>query len=328
MPPGRNGEELLALLERAARSAGADIMLQARVTNLCVDAAGRVSGLAILRPDGSTEWLGVDALVLASCGFGGNAERIARHIPEMAGARYFGHEGNRGDAVDWGEQLGAALADLTAYQGLGTLADPQAIVVPHPLILEGGWMVNQLGQRFTHENANISGLCVPVNQQSDSRAWVIFDEQRHAACMLHSVEQRQLQESGAIRRGGSLDELAVRCGLPAGSLVAEAQHIEASRPGNDRFGRSFGQAPPLVSPYCAIRVTGALFHTQGGLVIDDRARVQRCSGGAFENLFAGGGAARSISGPAVTGYLPGAGLCMAITLGRIAGRSAVEYLRD
>jgi fumarate reductase flavoprotein subunit len=42
------------------------------------------------------------------------------------------------------------------------------------------------------------------------------------------------------------------------------------------------------------------------------------------NLFAGGGAARSISGPEVTGYLPGMGLCMAITLGRLAGRAAAQ----
>ena len=71
-----------------------------------------------------------------------------------------------------------------------------------------------------------------------------------------------------------------------------------------------------------MRVTGALFHTQGGLQIDAQARVLRADGRPLPNLFAGGGAARGISGPAVTGYLPGAGLCTALTLGRIAGESA------
>jgi fumarate reductase flavoprotein subunit len=65
-----------------------------------------------------------------------------------------------------------------------------------------------------------------------------------------------------------------------------------------------------------------LFHTQGGLRVDSDARVLRADGRALPNVFAGGGAARSISGPAVTGYLPGAGLCMALTLGRIAGTAA------
>jgi len=42
------------------------------------------------------------------------------------------------------------------------------------------------------------------------------------------------------------------------------------------------------------------------------------------NLFAGGGTARSISGPGVWGYLPAAGLCMAVTLGRLAGEAAAK----
>ena len=42
----------------------------------------------------------------------------------------------------------------------------------------------------------------------------------------------------------------------------------------------------------------------------------------FPNLFAGGGAAQGVSGPAVWGYLSGNGLLTAITLGRLAGEHA------
>ena len=90
----------------------------------------------------------------------------------------------------------------------------------------------------------------------------------------------------------------------------------------DRLGRSFQGLAPLAPPFFAVRVTGALFHTQGGLLIDAAARVLRADGRALPNVFAGGGAARGISGPDVTGYLPGAGLCTALTLGKIAGDSA------
>ena len=326
MTPGRNGAELVALLDRAAQRAGASSMTEARVVDLCVDRQGTISGVGLERPDASREWLGVEALVLASCGFGGNPRLISEHIPQMANGHYFGHEGNHGDAVIWGKALDAALADMTAYQGLGTLADPQALVVPHPLLLEGGWMVNQRGERFTHENDNISGLCVPVNKQPDSRAWVIFDETRHQTCLQHSAEQRELSAIGAIRRGATLAELAEKCGLPPGALQREAAAIDACRDQGqaDRFNRRFDDIAPLAPEFCALRVTGALFHTQGGLVVDAQARVQRRTGGVFSNLLAGGGAARGISGPDVTGYLPGAGLCMAITLGRIAGQSAAR----
>jgi fumarate reductase flavoprotein subunit len=328
LPPGRNGEELVNLLVAASERAGAELLTEARVIDLFAGADGRVRGLRLQRPDGSREELGCEALVLATCGFGGNRALVAEHIPEMANARYFGHEGNQGDGILWGIALGAAVGDMTAYQGLGTLADPQSVVVPHPLLIEGGILVNAEGVRFTHELANISGMCVPVLAQPRGIAWVIFDRTRHESTLRHSVEQRQLVEIGAIRQAPTLAGLELACQLPAGSLERELAATEAARgPGGvDRFGRSFAGLAPLAPPFYAVRVTGALFHTQGGLEVDADARVLRADGTALPNLFAGGGAARSISGPAVTGYLPAVGLCMAVTLGRLAGRGAARLV--
>jgi fumarate reductase flavoprotein subunit len=67
-------------------------------------------------------------------------------------------------------------------------------------------------------------------------------------------------------------------------------------------------------------VTAALFHTQGGLAVDESARVRRKGGGVFDTLFAAGGAACGVSGTADSGYLSGNGLLAAVTLGRIAGQ--------
>jgi fumarate reductase flavoprotein subunit len=81
---------------------------------------------------------------------------------------------------------------------------------------------------------------------------------------------------------------------------------------------------PLKGPFHAVKVTGALFHTQGGLVIADDARVMRPDGTCFANLFASGGAACGVSGPDVEGYLSGNGLLTAIAFGYLAGRFAAE----
>jgi len=327
LPPGRTGEELESLLLNACARAGVEVMTAAEVTAVYANDDDRVLGVRIHRPGGVVEHLGCDHLILATCGYGGNQEMVARHIPDMAGARYFGHEGNRGDGILWGQALGAAVREMSAYQGLGTLAEPQQIVVPHPLMIEGGFLVNIEGRRFTDELANISGMCVPVLAEPQGIAWVVFDEDRHVACLEHSNDQRQLEEVGAIRRGDSWDALERTCNLPTGSLGKENTKIERLRANGkpDRFGRHFDQrTQPLQAPFCAVRVTGALFHTQGGLLIDENARVLREDGRALPNLYAGGGAARSISGSRVTGYLPGVGLCMAVTLGALAGADAAR----
>jgi fumarate reductase flavoprotein subunit len=73
---------------------------------------------------------------------------------------------------------------------------------------------------------------------------------------------------------------------------------------------------------------GALTHTQGGLEIDTECRVLKRDGTPFPNLFAGGGAARGLSGPSDWGYLSGSGLLMATNTGRLAGEAAAALIRS
>ena len=100
-----------------------------------------------------------------------------------------------------------------------------------------------------------------------------------------------------------------------------------SRSGQDRFGRRFAPDQKCSAPFRAVKVTGALFHTQGGLAIDASARVRRKAGGVFPNLFAAGGAAAGVSGSSAGGYLSGNGLLTATVLGRLAGGSAASMAR-
>jgi fumarate reductase flavoprotein subunit len=73
-------------------------------------------------------------------------------------------------------------------------------------------------------------------------------------------------------------------------------------------------------------VNGALFHTQGGLAVDASGRVLREDGSALPNLYAGGGAARGVSGPSCWGYIAGNGLLTATTFGRLAGAAAARQV--
>ena len=66
-------------------------------------------------------------------------------------------------------------------------------------------------------------------------------------------------------------------------------------------------------------MTGALFHTQGGIRVDGRGAALR-DGTAIPGLYAVGGAAAGISGHGAAGYMSGNGLLSALGLGYLAGR--------
>ncbi|MFO0987034.1 MAG: FAD-dependent oxidoreductase [Alphaproteobacteria bacterium] len=327
-PPSRSGGELIGALARAAEAAGVDTVTRAQATALYADTDGRVAGLRYRRPGGAEEAVGCRALVLACSGFGGNKAMVARHIPEMAEALYFGHAGNQGDAILWGEALGAGLADMGAYQGHGSVAHPHGALVTWALMMEGGFQVNARGERFSNEHRGYSEQAVDVIAQPGGLAWDIYDARLHALGR-EFEDYRQAEAAGAVLSAPDAGALAEKAGLPPAALgrTIAAAAAMARGEAHDPFGRDFAAKPALAPPYYAIRVTGALFHTQGGLAVDPRARVLRKDGSPLPNLFAGGGAARGISGAHVWGYLSGNGLLPAVTLGRIAGREAAALAR-
>lgn len=326
--PSRSGLELMDRLRQAAEQAGIDLLTSAAVETLVTDDAGRVIGVVAARPDGRRESIGAGAIILACNGYGGNPDLVARHVPEIAGAAWFGHPGNQGEALLWGEALGAATRHLSGYQGHGSVAEPHGILITWATITEGGFQVNLSGDRFANEQRGYSEQAAAVNAQSGGMAWTIFDE-RIAAIARQFEDFRQAEAQGAILSADTISDLAHRARLPAAALEAAFAEVEGLKRqgGVDVFGRSFAGVPPLRAPYCAVRVKGALFHTQGGLVVDVDGRVLRPEGTALPNLFAAGGAACGVSGSTAAGYLSGNGLLTALALGFLAGRAAARQVQ-
>jgi fumarate reductase flavoprotein subunit len=311
--PSRTGAELIDRLRSAVEERDIPILTGRVCETLFADLDGFIEGLGI-----SGETIGCGALVLACNGYGGNPELVRQYIPEMADALYFGHPGNRGDAILWGEALGARVASLSGYQGHGSVATPHNILITWAAITEGGFQVNREGRRFHNESLGYSEAAAEVLRQPGGIAFDIFDV-GIAGIARQFEDFRNAEKQGALITAPTLDEVASRIGVPAEVLSSEA-NVELAKP--DRFGRIFEKK--LGAPFCAIKVTGALFHTQGGLAIDTRAQVLRRNGRPFENLFAAGGAAVGVSGAQASGYLSGNGLLTATVLGRIAGTSAAK----
>jgi fumarate reductase flavoprotein subunit len=325
--PSRTGRELIDRLRHAAELLGIVILTESVADRLFADADGRVRGVEIVRGNGMRERIGCETLILACNGYGGNSELVRRFIPEMADALYFGHPGNLGDAVLWGEALGAELAHLGAYQGHGSVATPHNILITWAVIMQGGFQVNARGQRFCDETRGYSEQAAEVLRQPGGIAWDVFDAR--IAAVARQFEDFQTAESaGAILTAETMGELAAVMPVPLDDFAKEFHTVETlkMRGKADRFGRQFASGQCLRPPFCAVKVTGALFHTQGGLAIDATGRVKRKDGAPFPNLFAAGGAAAGISGTSAAGYLSGNGLLTATVLGRVAGNAAAALV--
>lgn len=327
-PPNKTGEDLMGRLLQAVERSGADLLTNANLTDVYASDDGRVRGVQISRPDGSHEDIGCDALVLATCGFANNPDMVAKFIPEMAGSHVFTWENSLGDGIRLGMELGGAVADMTAFQGYGALAHPQELLFNYNYVIDGGILVNRNGERFSDEMADVSGQGVKVMQQPDHVAFMIYDETLHER-YTHLHETKQALEVGAVKSGATLADLCTALNLPSDVVEKTLSDLSAVKAGQqeDAWGRDFTDTHDLTPPYYGIRVTGAMYHTQGGLEVDHNAQVKRAGGGLLPNLFAGGGAARGMSGPTCSGYIPAAGLCMAMTLGRLAGRGAADLVR-
>ncbi len=323
--PSRSGGELMGALSSACEDAGVDIFTESTVDKLYVNKDDQVIAVGCTRPDGSEDTIGCEAVILACCGFAGNQDMVSELIPELEHATFHGHPGNKGHAIAWGRELGAAMADLSAYQGHAGLAAGYGIPILWPLIAQGGIQVNRAGKRFANEASGYSEQAVEVLHQEGHVAWSIYDKARHKV-MEQFDDYQQAISAGCLIIADSLEELAEKAGVGAVGLVKTVEQTRAliDSGNKDEFGRSFAGKAKLAAPFYAVKVTGALFHTQGGLEVDEHARVLRADRSPFPNLYAGGGAARGISGPGADGYLAGNGLMTATTLGRLAGEHAAK----
>jgi fumarate reductase flavoprotein subunit len=327
--PTRAGSELIDRLRSAAEASDISIISEAVVDTLFTEPDGRIRGVEIVRGDGARERIGCEALILACNGYGGNPELVRRFIPEMAHALYFGHPGNRGDAVIWGDALGAQLSHLGAYQGHGSVATPHNVLITWAVIMQGGIQINSEGGRFCDESRGYSEHAEDVLRQPGGIAWSVFDA-RIAEVARQFEDFRSAERVGAILSGSSLEEITAAMHVPAATFATEWEEVEAlkAKGGQDRFGRRFAPDQRCEPPFHAVKVTGALFHTQGGLAVDAACRVKSKDGIVFPNLFAAGGAAVGVSGSKAAGYLSGNGLLTATVLGRLAGQAAAAQLAD
>jgi fumarate reductase flavoprotein subunit len=311
------------LFDAVEREKNIQVYFSTRVLSLKQEPGGAVTG--VVTEEGIRTGRKV---ILASGGFGASPELLSQYIPKAVDIPFPGHYGSTGDGIKIGLAAGAATENMGAFQPYPAYVGPGKRAVSPEVALSGGIMVDVGGKRFVDETKYPGGLGTKMLDLPGKQAYEIFDERIY---QLHAniPGQRNLAnlfDLGILKKAQTAEDLAGKLAIDAGGLKETIrEYNRAASGGSDAFGRKLPE--PFSAPFYGIKVTVALYHTQGGLKINADGQVLRADGSIIPNLYAGGGVAVGISGKGLEGYLPGNGLLASLGLGMGAAEHAVAALK-
>ncbi len=334
------GQAVVDVLHRHCRERGVDIALGQRVDRLLID-DGAVVGVAVGDDD-----ITAHAVVIATGGFGNAPDKLAEHYPSAVAtgrAWYIGADGARGDAIDLGRQVGAALTGHDhglRLLDVGFDHDYEAFLP--------GWLmlVNADGHRFVDETAPY-GVLDSLVRASGDRVFVVFDQAAldsvttwGAAQFLYGVPGQAralskhwnpdlvaaMQASGHVVTADDAVGLGAALGISPSGLAGSVERYNAScAAGRDEQlhkGHRFlhpVSTPPL---YGAELRPATVCSTAFGLRIDSTARVLGLDDRPIPGLFAAGECTGGVVGPSYFGS--GNNYANCATVGHLAGTAAAQ----
>jgi tricarballylate dehydrogenase len=339
--PVGGGRAILDTLSRRAKALGVEIIYEATAWKLLLDDEGSVNGLRVRVKGGSSLKLNVGAVVLAAGGFQGNQEMMAQYIgrdahkiPAVAEGGLF----NKGEA----HRMAMAVGAKGAGQFDSFHAEPvdprskreEAAVMTYPYAI----LVDKTGKRFVDEGKTT------IDEQYEEVARTIFhDLPGHIAYMISDQKmfdipnyQHALETDKPAIEADSIEELAVKLGIPADQLMATVEAYNAAvQPGpfywNKKDGKqAIGITPPKSNwaikiekaPFIAYPIICSNVFTNGGLATDTDGRVLSQDDDAIPGLYAAGETAGLYYGK----YPGGTSVLRGLVFGRRAGEHAVSYV--
>ena len=325
--PSRTGRELIDRLRSAAEANDIVILTERVAEHLFADPDGRIRGVELLRGDGARERIGCGALILACNGYGGNPELVRRFIPRWRTRSISAIRATAATPCCGAKRSARNSAHLGGYQGHGSVATPHNILITWAVMMQGGIQVNSEGRRFCDELRGYSEQAADVLRQPGGIAWDVFDA-RIAAVARQFEDFREAERAGAVLTAAERCRARRAMHVPASGLTppnGPRSNAQGEREAAIAMGGSSRREQPCAPPFHAVKVTGALFHTQGGLAIDAIGRVKRKDGTLFPNLSRPAARRPACRGDRA-GYLSGNGLLTATVLGRSGSNAAAKQV--
>ncbi|WP_395541378.1 FAD-dependent oxidoreductase [Neotabrizicola sp. sgz301269] len=349
-----NGNALVARLMRAALDRGVTLLHSAPAVALVQDGS-RIAGARLATAEEETLVQASRGVVLAAGGFPHDRARLADWAATAGGRDHHSAAppSNTGDGLRLAEAAGAqadsTLAWNMAMAPVSRLPNRDGSFTNFPHLIErakpGIIAVTPQGQRFVSEADSYHGFmraligatppgeyptCWLIADHKAQRRWGLGAAKPFPFPLGHAVQ------SGYLKWGRSLDDLARACGIPPRTLsetvarfnqgAAQGRDPDFHR-GESLYNRVQGDAehgpnPSLGTltkgPFYAVQIVPGSLGSFAGLKTDPAARVLDGTGDPIPGLFAVGNDMASIMG----GNYPAGGITLGpgMTFAYIAGR--------
>ena len=283
---------------------------------------GKAVGIKATGKDGHKVTINAKSVVIATGGFGANAEMVEKYKPELKGFATTNAEGAQGQGIDMATAVGAATVDMDQIQIHPTVhieEDGNAHLITEGLRGDGAILVNAEGKRFYDEVSTRDKVSAAIIAQPEKSAWLVVDQ----SMVDKSAVIAGYIKSGYTVTGATYEELAKAMGVDEATFVSTMntwnQAVEAKS--DAEFNRTSFANPLTAAPYYAIKITPAVHHTMGGIVINPKAEVLNEKGEVISGLFAAGEVTGGVHG---ANRLGGNAVADFVVFGRISGQSAAD----
>ena len=300
---------------------------------------GAVAGVRGMHRSGLEITVNAPAVIVATGGFGANAEY-----------RQSVNDGVWGD-VDLGPgAIGCSNISVCA-QGEGMLlaeaAGAELIGLSDIQVHPGGLpvtglirhihtsgrnrlFINELGDRFVDEGAARDVLARAVYAQPNSQMWLVVNTVRYPTPTTPDSNGETIADMlalNAIKAGDTLEELAEACGMDPEKLQHSVDTYNAVVRGEieDEFGfkaDNVADKEMTEGPWYACKKAPTIHHTMGGIRVNVNSECEDADGNVVPGLYACGEVTGGIQG---ANRLGGNAVCDCMTFGRNAGEHAAVY---
>lgn len=342
------GAALQGRLLQAALKAGVEFRTEVAVRELIVE-EGRVVGVLALEKGAEAELRAGRGVLLNAGGFARNQAMLDQYCPGVSTEWTNACPGDTGEMIEEGRRIGAALGQMNERIGTQMAMPPghgevkpmiqTDVTKPHAIL------VDQSGARYMNEAGSYMAFCKGMLARHETTpaipSWMVMDSRYLRTYMLADSmpgvkKPKAWEAEGFLKKGATLEALALACGMKPDVLEATVQRFNGfAQAGRDLdFGRGdraydLWLGDPLTSqtlgaietgPFYAVPIVPGDVGTFGGLVTDVDARVLRDDGSVIEGLYATGNCTASVMG---RGY-PGAGASIgpSLTWGYVAALHA------